>query len=79
VGAVALKVWPAYCDLGWVVFVSACEATIARTCRKEEMWLKGTGNRSGIEVEWAASAPVVVNLGHGLSTYFFFPCAPCDL
>lgn len=76
---VALKVWPAYCDLGWVVFVSACKATIARTCRNEEMWLKGTGNRSGSEVEWVASAPVVVNLGHGLSTYFFFPCAPCDL
>jgi hypothetical protein len=78
VRAVALKVWPAYGDLGWVVFISTCEATIARTCRKE-MWLKGTGNRSGSEGGGVASAPVVVNLGHGLSTYFFFPCAPCDL
>ena len=43
--AVVLEVGPAYCDLGWVVFVCACEATIARTCRKKETWLKGTGNR----------------------------------
>jgi hypothetical protein len=37
VRAVALKVWPAYCDLGWVVFISACEATIARTYRKGDV------------------------------------------
>ncbi len=78
VRTVALKIRPAYCDLDWVMFINACEATIAGTCRKE-MWLKGTGNRSGSEVEWIASAPVVVNLGQGLSTYFFFPCVPCDL
>jgi hypothetical protein len=73
VRAVALEVRPAYCDLGWVVFVGACEATIAGTCRKEVMWLKGTGNRFGSGVEWVGSAPVVVNLGQGLSTYFFLP------
>ena len=43
--AVVLEVGPAYCDLDWVVFVRARKATIARTCRKKEMWLKGTGNR----------------------------------
>jgi hypothetical protein len=73
VRAVALEVRPTYCDLGWVVIVNACEATIAGTCRKEGMWLNGTGNRSGGEVEWVGSAPVVVNLGQGLSTYFFLP------
>jgi len=33
--AVALEERPAYCDLGWVVFVHACEATIARTSGRE--------------------------------------------
>ena len=46
--AVALEVGPAYCNLGWVMFVHACEATIARTCR-EGLWLKGTGNRFSSE------------------------------
>jgi len=45
VRAVVLEVRPAYCDLGWVVFVDACKATIARTCHEEGMWLKGTKNR----------------------------------
>jgi hypothetical protein len=45
VRAVVLEVRPAYCDLGWVVFVDACKATIARTCHKEGRWLKGTRNR----------------------------------
>jgi len=31
VRAVALEERPAYCDLGWVMFVSAGKATIART------------------------------------------------
>jgi hypothetical protein len=73
VRAVALQEGPAYCDLGWVVFVHACEATIAGTCHKEGMWLNGTGNRFGSEVEWVGSVPVVVNLGQGLSMYFFLP------
>jgi hypothetical protein len=51
VRAVALEVRPAYCDLGWVMIVSACEATIAGTCHKEGTWLKGTGNRFRGEVE----------------------------
>jgi hypothetical protein len=73
VRAVVLKIGPAYCDFGWVVLVSACEATIAGTCRKGWKWLKRTGTR-GEEIRRSKldkSAPVVVNLGQGLSTYFF--------
>jgi hypothetical protein len=80
VRAVVLEIRPADCDLGWVVFVSACEATIARTCHNRWLWLNGTGNRfGGKEVKLDDSAPVVVNLGQGLSTYFFLPWVPCDL